>query len=90
MPIRENPVDESGLEWCENVEGREYRASGSFGPSLGHLSLYVEGEAGSMALLGTVTWHGAALERMPQISSVLARIAAELQEAVEREKRAGR
>jgi hypothetical protein len=89
MSIRQKPAHESGIEWCGTIAGREYGASGSFGPTLGHLSLHGQGTDGSSSLLGTVTWNGEATERMCQVSAVLAMVASELKETLEREQSRG-
>jgi hypothetical protein len=85
MAISHKPISESGMEWYGSIRELGYKASGSFGPTLGHLSLYAEGTDGATNLLGTVTWSGPATDGMLQISSILAMLAAELRETLTQE-----
>jgi hypothetical protein len=82
MSISDNPPEESGMEWTGSVQGRAYRAAGSFSPTAGHLSLYAEAEGGTTRLLGTVTWQDTAAERLELLSALLALVSGELRETL--------
>jgi hypothetical protein len=68
------------MEWCSSIAGHDFRASGSFSGTAGHLSLYAAAGDGPSILLATVTWHGGAIEAIPQISAALAALGTELAE----------
>lgn len=86
MAISHNPPEESGMEWTGSVRGRSYRASGSFSRTGGHLSLYADEDGSATRLLGTVTWHDTATERLELLSALLAAVSGELAETLAREK----
>jgi len=85
MAISHNPPEESGMEWAGSVRGRSYRAAGSFSRTAGHLSLYAEEDGSATRLLGTVTWHDTATERLELLSALLAVVSGELEQTLARE-----
>lgn len=69
-----------GIEWFNAIGEQKCRAAGSIDDAAGHLTVYAANDDGTETLLGTVSWHGGALERMPALATALTMVADEVRE----------